>query len=51
MTKQEIIKQLDKLLYNEKFLVGCSTIQHQHNKNIEALEIAKKILEESDMNK
>lgn len=51
MTKQEIIKQLDKLLYNEKFLAGCSTIEHQHNKNIEVLEIAKKIVEESDINK
>lgn len=51
MTKQEIIKQLDKLIYNEKFLVGCSATEHQHNKNIEALEIAKKIIEESDINK
>lgn len=47
MTKQEIIKQLDKLLYNEKFLVGCSAIEYRHNKDIEALEIAKKIVEES----
>lgn len=51
MTKQEVIKQLNNLIYNEKILVGCSTIKHQHNNNIEALEIAKKIIEESDINK
>lgn len=29
MTKQGIIKQFDKLIYNEKFLAGCSAISAQ----------------------
>ena len=51
MTIQETIKQLDILIFRERYLLGCLSDEHQSSKMIEALEIAKKIIEESDINK
>ena len=46
MTPQEVIKQLNMLIFNEKVLIGCSTMgELQHSNNIEALEIAKQAVE------
>lgn len=46
MTPQEVIKQLDMLICNEKVLIGCSSMgELQHSQNIEALEIAKQAVE------
>ena len=47
MTIQETIKQLDILIFRERYLLGCSSDEHQSSKMIEALENAKKIIEES----
>lgn len=46
MNTQEVIKQLNRLIYNEQYLKDCSTMgELQHMQNIEALEIAKKAVE------
>ena len=50
MNTQEVIKQLDLLICNEKVLIGCSTMgELQHSQNIEALEVAKRVVEESEV--
>ena len=46
MTIQETIKQLNILLSRERYLLGCSSDEHQHSQMIEALEVAKRAVEE-----
>ena len=47
-TIQDIIKQLDILLSRERYLLGCSSDEHQRSQMIEALEIAKEAVEKSE---
>ena len=49
MTIQETIKQLNILLSRERYLLGCSSDEHQHSQMIEALEVAKEAVEKSDV--
>lgn len=49
MTIQKTIKQLNILLSRERYLLGCSSDKHQRSQMIEALEVAKKAVEESEV--
>lgn len=49
MTIQETIKQLNVLLSRERYLLGCSSNEHQRSQMIEALEVAKEAVEKSDV--
>ena len=49
MTIQETIKQLNILLSRERYLLGCSSDEHQRSQMIEALEVAKEAVEKSDV--
>lgn len=52
MNPQEVTKQLDMLICNEKVLIGCSTMgELQHSQNIEALEFAKEAVEKQILKK
>ena len=49
MTPQETIKQLNILLSRERYLLGCSSDEQQRSQMIEALEVAKRVVEESEV--
>ena len=49
MTIQETIKQLNILLSRERYLLGCSSDEHRRSQMIEALEVDKKAVEESEV--
>ena len=51
MTIQETIKQLNILLSRERYLLGCSSDEHQHSQMIEALEVAKEAVEKTGKEK
>ncbi len=49
MMIKEVIKQLNILLSRERYLLGCSSDKHQRSQTIEALEVAKRAVEESEV--
>ena len=51
MTPQETIKQLNILLSRERYLLGCSSDEHQRSQMIEALEVAKRAVEKQILKK